>query len=123
MKKVAEEIRLIGPQQHEVDDQLQQILLTLPNIPDSDVPIGKDELSNQEILTWGEKKEFSFKAKEHFEIGENLGILDFERAAKITGARFALYRKLGAKLERALISFMLDVHTLEHGYEEVIPPF
>jgi seryl-tRNA synthetase len=123
MKAVAEEVRAIGPRQHEIDQKLNQLLLTLPNIPDSQVPVGSDESSNQEILKWGDIKEFSFKALEHFEIGEKLGILDFERAAKITGARFALYRKLGAKLERALISFMLDTHTSEHGYEEVIPPF
>lgn len=123
MQTIAQEVREIGPKQNQIDEELQQILLGIPNIPHESVPVGKSEEDNVEVSRWGEIIEKNFSPKEHWEIGENLGILDFERAAKITGARFALYRGLGAKLERALISFMLDLHTESHGYEEVIPPF
>src|SRR5690606_35192279 len=95
----------------------------LPNKAHKDVPVGESEAQNKVVRTWGEPKAFSFKAKEHFELGEALGILDFERATKIAGARFAILNKEGARLERALINFMLDVQTREHGYQETIPPF
>jgi len=97
--------------------------LQIPNLPHASVPVGTSEADNQVVRTWGKKPEFSFAAKPHWEIGEDLGILDFERGTKITGARFTLYRDQGARLERALINFMLDLHTGEHGYEEVLPPF
>ena len=107
----------------ESDDQLRDILTGIPNLPDASVPVGKDADSNVEVRRWGTPPQFDFTPKPHWELGEELGILDLERAAKITGARFAVYWDLGAKLERALINFMLDLHTREHGYTEVLPPF
>ena len=105
------------------EDQMQAILARIPNLPLADVSVGRSEHENVEITRWGEPVQFDFAAKPHWEIGEQLGILDFERAAKLSGARFAVYWAEGARLERALISFMLDVHTHEHGYTEVLPPF
>jgi seryl-tRNA synthetase len=107
----------------EAEAQMQAILARIPNLPMADVPVGKSENDNVEIKRWGEPAKFDFAAKPHWEIGEQLGILDFERAAKLSGARFAVYWGEGARLERALISFMLDIHTREHGYTEVLPPF
>jgi len=104
------------------ENLVDNLLYTLPNILDDDVPEGEDESDNVEIKTWGDKKEFSFKPKEHFELGEDLGMLDFEQTAKISGARFATLKGPLAKLERALGNFMLDVHTKEFDYEEVSPP-
>jgi len=107
----------------ESDAQLRDILTGIPNLPHESVPVGKDADSNVEVRRWGAPPQFDFTPKPHWELGEELGILDLERAAKITGARFAVYWDLGAKLERALINFMLDLHTREHGYTEVLPPF
>jgi len=107
----------------EVKDEVFRILAFLPNVPHSSVPIGKDETENVVIKRWGDLPEFDFEPLPHWEIGEKLGILDFERAAKITGSRFVVYFKEGALLERALIQFMLDLHTKKHGYTEVLPPF
>ena len=107
----------------ESDALLRDILTGIPNLPDASVPVGKDADSNVEVRRWGTPPQFDFTPKPHWELGEELGILDLERAAKITGARFAVYWDLGAKLERALINFMLDLHTREHGYTEVLPPF
>ena len=104
------------------DDELKSLLLVIPNIPHSSVPIGKDEFDNIEILTRGEIRKFDFEPLPHWEIGKRLDILDFERATKITGARFVIYKGDGAKLERALINFMLDLHT-SNGYTEILPPF
>lgn len=123
MKSVADRVKDLGPQMAEVDEKLKALLLGIPNIPHSSVPVGSGCSSNKEIRQWGIKQKFDFKPKEHAELGEKLRILDFERGTKIAGARFTLYRGLGAKLERALINFMLDVHSKEHGYEEVLPPF
>lgn len=123
MKKVADRVRALGPEMNKVEESLGQQLLVIPNVPHESVPVGADEAANQEIRTWGKKPSFDFKVKDHVEIGEKLGILDFERAAKISGARFALYLGLGARLERALINFMLDVQREENGYEEILPPF
>jgi seryl-tRNA synthetase len=103
--------------------QMRAILARIPNMPLADVPVGASEKENIEIKRWGEQPKFEFAAKPHWEIGEQLGILDFERAAKLSGARFAVYWGDGARLERALISLMLDIHTREHGYTEVLPPF
>ena len=94
-----------------------------PNLPHDSVPLGNDEKANVEVKRWGTRPEFDFTPKPHWELGEQLGILDLERATKMTGARFALYWDLGAKLERALMNFMLDLHTREHGYTEVLPPY
>ncbi|HEY9072668.1 MAG TPA: serine--tRNA ligase, partial [Desulfobaccales bacterium] len=105
------------------DDWVRDFLLTLPNLPHSSVPLGASADDNPVVKTWGEPPGFDFEPKPHWEIGEALGILDFERAAKITGARFALLKGAGSLMERALINFMLDLHTKEHGYLEVLPPF
>jgi seryl-tRNA synthetase len=107
----------------DADAAMQDILSTIPNLPHESVPLGNSEHDNIEQKTWGDKPQFSFQPRPHWELGESLGILDFERAAKISGARFVVYRGLGARLERALINFMLDVHTGEHAYTEVLPPF
>ena len=105
------------------DEDLDAILMTIPNLPHESVVCGKGAEDNPVVRVWGEKPQFSFKPRPHWEIGESLNILDFARGAKITGARFTLYRGFGARLERALINFMLDLHTGEHGYTEVLPPF
>ncbi len=105
-----------------LEDKAKQELLLIPNIPHESVPIGKDDTDNKEIRVWGDKPQFSFEPKNHWDIGENLGILDFERAGKIAGARFVILKGAGARLERALINFMLNIHTKEHGYTEIFPP-
>lgn len=105
------------------DAAMRDLLANLPNIPAPDVPVGPDETANQEIRRWGTPREFDFEPKDHVDIGTALGILDLERAAKIAGARFAILNGAGARLERALINFMLDIHTREHGYTETLPPF
>jgi seryl-tRNA synthetase len=107
----------------EYDARLSEVLVGLPNVPHISVPVGKSEQDNVEVRRWGTPPKFDFTAKPHWEIGERLGILDLERAAKLSGARFAVYWDAGARLERALANFMLDVHTREHGYTEVLPPF
>ena len=105
------------------DERLREIMQTLPNLPQDSVPVGKDEHGNREEKVWGEQPKFDFPAKPHWELGEALGILDFNRAAKISGSRFVVHYGQGARLERALANFMLDLHTREHGYTEVLPPF
>lgn len=105
------------------DTRLREVLTNIPNLPHDSVPVGKDEQANVEVRRWGAPPQFDFTPKPHWELGEELGVLDLERAAKITGARFAVYWDLGARLERALANFMLDLHTREHGYTEVLPPF
>lgn len=107
----------------EAEIAMHDLLSHLPNIPAGDVPVGKDEAANIEIRKWGDLREFSFVPKDHSELGETLGILDFERATKIAGSRFAILNGAGARLERALVNFMLDVHTTEHSYTETLPPF
>jgi seryl-tRNA synthetase len=107
----------------ESDAAMRELLSALPNIPAADVPVGHDESSNQEIRRWGEPREFDFEPKDHVDLGESLGILDLERAVKIAGSRFAILNGAGARLERALINFMLAVHTGDHGYTETLPPF
>jgi len=107
----------------EADARLRDILTGIPNLPDDSVPVGASEADNAEVRRWGTPPQFDFAPKPHWELGEELGVLDLERAAKITGARFAVYWDLGARLERALMNFMLDLHTREHGYTEVLPPF
>src|SRR5207302_1611554 len=107
----------------EAEARIHALLSTLPNIPHESVPVGKDESANIEIRRWGTKPEFDFAPKDHVDLGTSLGILDLERAVKIAGARFAILNGAGARLERALIDFMLDLHTREHGYQETLPPF
>ena len=110
-------------QRDETESAMREILINLPNIPAPDVPVGPDESANREIRKWGEPREFDFEPKDHVDLGEALGILDLERATKIAGSRFAILNGAGARLERALVNFMLDVHTTEHGYTETLPPF
>ncbi|MBI5195598.1 MAG: serine--tRNA ligase [Nitrospirae bacterium] len=121
-KKISDEIALKEQSLRELEAQILQEILVIPNIPHESVPVGKDDTGNVEIRKWGRLPEFSFQPKAHWDIGEDLKILDFERAGKIAGARFCLYKGLGAKLERALINFMLDLHTGGAGYTEVFPP-
>jgi seryl-tRNA synthetase len=123
MRKVSQELKGLDAIIEEKEKALQDFLLVVPNLPHSSVPVGKDSSDNAEVRRWGEIPKFDFEPKPHWDIGEELGILDFKSGAKITGARFTLYLDLGAKLERALINFMLDLHTREHGYREVLPPF
>jgi seryl-tRNA synthetase len=113
----------LDAERDEADAAMRALLAGLPNVPASDVPIGPDESANVQIRTWGEPRAFDFEVKDHVDIGEGLGILDFERASKIAGSRFAILNGAGAKLSRALVNFMLDVHTGENGYVETIPPY
>ncbi len=123
MKTVAERIKQLDQQAQKLDDEVRDLLGGLPNVPHESVPVGRTPEDNAEVRRWGHPPQFNFTPRPHWELGEALGILDLERSAKITGARFAVYWDLGAKLERALQNFMLDVHTREHGYTEVLPPF
>ncbi len=123
MKETAERIKNLDGALREIEDTIKTAILLIPNIPHKSVPIGKNEQNNVEVKKWGNLFEMAFEPKPHWDIGEALGILDFECAAKITGARFCLYKGAGARLERALINFMLDLHTKKHGYQEILPPF
>jgi len=123
MQGAAARIKGLQPELAKVEDEIKAVLLEIPNIPNKEVPIGTSAEDNKEIRSWGKGPSFDFKPKEHFDIGEGLGILDFDRATKIAGARFAIYKEAGALLERALINFMLDTATLENGYTEVLPPY
>jgi seryl-tRNA synthetase len=123
MREVGGRIKGLDEELKGIEETLEQFLLTVPNIPYAAVPIGASEADNVEVRKWGEIPVFSFDPKPHWEIGETLDILDFERGAKLTGARFTLYKGAGARLERALINFMLDLHTGRHNYVEMLPPF
>jgi len=123
MREVSQRIKGMDEELKQVDEELSGFLLTVPNLPDPSTPPGTSETDNVLVRTWGEPGKYSFTPKPHWEIGEELRILDFECGAKLTGARFTLYRGAGARLERALINFMLDLHTGSHGYTEVLPPF
>ena len=123
MKQVSTEVKGLDEKVAELDGRLRDLLKTLPNLPHSSVPEGATAEQNVEVRRWGTPRTFAFPAKPHWELGEALGILDLERAAKVTGARFAFYLGQGARLERALQNFMLDLHTSAHGYTEVLPPF
>ena len=123
MKELSAEIKVLDTQVSEVEEELRQALLFVPNTPHPDVPLGDDDTENLELRKFGEPTEFAFEPKAHWDIGEELGILDFERASKISGSRFTVYRGIGARLERAVINFMLDLHTEEQGYTEILPPF
>jgi len=118
-EKIQEREKLVT----EYEERLQQLLAGIPNLPHESVPVGKSEADNIEVRQWGSQPTFDFTPKPHWELGEQLGVLDMERATKLTGARFAVYWDLGARLERALANFMLDLHTREHGYTEVLPPY
>ncbi|MGA8183947.1 MAG: serine--tRNA ligase [Terriglobia bacterium] len=123
MKQVSASIQQLDEQAKVADEKLRDLLRRVPNIPHETVPVGRGAEENQEVRRWGEPRKFDFEPKAHWDLGPALGILDFERAAKIAGARFAVYYGVGAKLERALAQFMLDLHTRRHGYTEVFPPF
>ncbi len=123
MKQTSQQIREYDERIAELDEQLRRFLLTVPNLPDATVPVGRDARDNVEVRRWGAPPQFDFTPRPHWEVGERAGILDLERATRIAGSRFALYRGLGARLERALANFFLDVHTREHGYTEFLPPF
>jgi seryl-tRNA synthetase len=123
IKELREKISEAEKLAEEADARLRNILTGIPNLPADSVPIGKSEADNVEVRRWGAPPQFEFTPKPHWELGEELGVLDLARAAKLTGARFAVYWDMGAKLERALMNFMLDLHTREHGYTEVLPPF
>jgi seryl-tRNA synthetase len=123
MRSVGEEIDRLDEEIHKIDAKLKEDLLVIPNVPHSSVPIGKDETGNRLVRTVGEPRQFDFEPKDHTEIGERLGILDFPRATKMSGTGFPLFLGAGARLERALVQFMLDMHTKEHGYTEMSPPF
>ena len=123
MRELGERIAELGKEARSRDEQLRETLRNIPNLPHASVPVGTGAESNREVRRWGEPRRFDFKPKAHWDLGPALGILDFERAAKISGSRFAVYKGVGAKLERALANFMLDLHTHQHGYTEVLPPF
>jgi seryl-tRNA synthetase len=123
MKGVSDEIKQLEARLQETEPRLRDVLLQLPNLPAPDVPVGRDATANREVRRWGDPRRFEFTARPHWEVGSSLGILDFERAAKISGARFVVSWGPGARLERALTQFMLDLHTRERGYTEVIPPY
>ncbi|MGB9334703.1 MAG: serine--tRNA ligase, partial [Candidatus Acidiferrales bacterium] len=123
MKDVSEEIKRADLRVTELDESLREFMLTVPNIPHASVPVGHGAEGNVEVRRCGAPPEFSFAARPHWEVGEGCGILDLAAATKMSGARFALYRGLGARLERALANFFLDVHTREHGYTEILPPY
>jgi seryl-tRNA synthetase len=122
-KDLREQIQTLEKAATDLDARLRDILSGIPNLPHASVPVGHSAEDNVEVRRWGQAPQFDFTPKSHWELGEQLGVLDLERAAKLTGARFAVYWDLGAKLERALANFMLDLHTREHGYTEVLPPY
>lgn len=123
MKELSNKIKELDGVVAEIEEELKGVILGIPNMPNPEVPAGNDDADNVEIRKVGEPREFDFEAKAHWDIGENLDILDFERAAKLSGARFTVYKGLGARLERAVINFMLDLHTQDQEYTEILPPF
>jgi seryl-tRNA synthetase len=123
VEEISEAIRTGERPLDEIEARFERFMLTVPNLPEPSVPVGTSARENKEVRRWGDPAQFDFPPKNHWDIGEELGILDFTRAAKLAGARFTLYRDAGARLERALINFMLELHTQEHGYREVLPPF
>ncbi|HLS67238.1 MAG TPA: serine--tRNA ligase [Pseudogracilibacillus sp.] len=123
MQRVSKQIKEMDEELADVEEKLTNLLLSIPNIPHESVPIGEDEEDNVEVKTWGEKPNFSFEPLAHWDIATNLDIVSFERAAKVAGSRFSFYKGLGARLERALLNFMMDLHADEHGYEEMLPPY
>lgn len=123
LKELSDKIKGIDEKVKEVEAKMEYTLMRIPNVPHPEVPQGETDEDNVQIRTWGEPTKFDFEHKAHWDIGTGLGILDFERAGKITGSRFTLYRGLGARLERSLMNFFLNTHTAKHGYTEVLPPF
>lgn len=123
MKELSDNIKKYDADVAAIDAQIEEIMLTIPNIPNPTVPMGETDADNIEMRKWGTPRQFDFKAQAHWDIGVNLGILDFEMAGKVTGSRFTFYKGMGARLERACVNFMLDLHTTKHGYTEVFPPY
>jgi len=123
VRQVGKEIAAFDEEVKNIEAQMDRILLNIPNLPHESVPVGPDENSNVEVRRWGQPRQFDFEPKAHWDIGPALDILDFERAARLSGARFTVYKGLGARLERAVINFFLDIHTQQHGYREILPPF
>ncbi len=123
MKALSQEIKALDAEVSEIEENLKNAILNIPNTPHESVPMGEDDSDNIELRKWGEPTQFDFEAKAHWDIGEDLDILDTERAAKIAGTRFTVYKGMGARLERAVINFMLNLHTEEHGFTEILPPF
>lgn len=123
MKKLSDTIKSLDLEVKKVDEEIEKVMLTIPNIPNESVPDGETNEDNVEIRRWGEPRNFDFEPKAHWDLGENLKILDFATAAKVTGTRFTFYKAAGARLERAIVNFFLDTHTEKHGYTEVFPPF
>ncbi|WP_349409023.1 serine--tRNA ligase [Pseudalkalibacillus sp. SCS-8] len=123
MREVGEKIKSYDEELRQVEEKLQSVMLTLPNIPHESAPIGQDEEDNVVAREWGDIRKFDFEPKPHWDVAVDLDIVDFERAAKVTGSRFAFYKGLGARLERALINFMMDLHEDQHGYTEILPPY
>jgi seryl-tRNA synthetase len=123
MRNVSDEIKRIEEQIRSIEVEIEQTTLIFPNIPDDSVPIGLSEEDNVELRKWGEPNEFTFEAKTHWEMADSLRLLDFEAASRVTGSRFVFYKGIGARLERALIQFMMDLHADQHGYEEILPPY
>lgn len=123
MREVGDRIKEMDQELNDIEEKLQHILLSIPNVPHESVPVGEDEDDNIEVRQWGDVTDFSYEPQPHWDIATSLGILDFERAAKVTGSRFVFYKGLGARLERALLNFMMDLHAEEHGYEEILPPY
>ena len=123
MRQIGEQIKSLESETDKVKEELQDLLLRLPNMPEDSVPLGEDESDNVQVRTWGEPRQFDFPPKPHWELGESLGIIDFERGTKLSGSRFYVLKDWGARLQRALIAFMLDLHTREHGYLEIYPPY
>lgn len=123
MREVGDRIKVLDEELRSVEETLDLLLMSIPNIPHETVPIGESEDENVEIRKWGQVRDFEFEAKPHWDVADHLGILDFERAGKVTGSRFVFYKGLGARLERALMNFMLDLHVDEHGYKEILPPY
>jgi seryl-tRNA synthetase len=123
MREVGDRIKVLDEELRSVEETLDLLLMSIPNIPHESVPIGETEDENIEIRKWGQVREFEFEAKPHWDVADHLSILDFERAGKVTGSRFVFYKGLGARLERALMNFMLDLHVDEHGYKEILPPY
>lgn len=123
MRNVSQQIKDMDEEIKQIEEKLEYMILTIPNMPNESVPVGTSDADNLEVRKWGEPRKFAFEPQAHWDIGEALDILDFERGSKVTGARFTFYKGLGARLERALINFMLDLHTGQHGYTEIFPPF
>lgn len=123
MREVGDRIKTYDAELKEVEEQLEELMLSIPNIPHESVPVGDSEEDNVEVKQWGEIQSFDFEAQAHWDVAVNLDILDFERAGKVTGSRFVFYKGLGARLERALMNFMMDLHADQHGYQEMLPPY